>query len=163
VTQLRIRPAQASDCSTLTDISFQAKRHWKYPDEYMELWKEELTITAAYIANNTVFVGELEGEPVGFYSLAEMKDDLKVGTILIEKGVWLDHMFIYPKHIGKRIGTEFTAHMKSYLAGKKVDAVLIFVDPNAEGFYGKVGAKFRRDSDSSIPGRTIPVYELAIT
>lgn len=162
MTEIRIRPALASDCGTLTEVSFQAKRHWKYPDEYMELWKEELTITAAYIEKNRVFVGELEGEAVGFYSLVEINEDLKVGTILIEKGMWLDHMFIFPKHIGKKIGTEFTAHMKAYLAEKKVNVVLIFVDPNATGFYEKVGATFRRDSDSSIPGRTIPVYELTI-
>uniref|UniRef100_C6E5R5 GCN5-related N-acetyltransferase n=1 Tax=Geobacter sp. (strain M21) TaxID=443144 RepID=C6E5R5_GEOSM len=162
MTELKIRPALPSDCSRLTEISFQAKRHWKYPEEYLELWKEELTITAAYIVKNTVFVGELEGEAVGFYSLAEAKEDRKVGTIEIEKGTWLDHMFIFPQYIGKRIGTAFISHMKRYLAGKKVDEVLIFVDPNAKGFYEKVGAGFRRDSDSSIPGRKIPVYELSI-
>lgn len=162
MTELSIRPAQTSDCSTLTEISFQAKRHWKYPDEYMELWQYELTITPTYIEKNTVFVGELEGEVVGFYSLVEIKEELKVGTSLIEKGTWLDHMFIFPKHIGKRIGSEFTAHMRDYLAEKKVAVVHIFVDPNAKGFYEKIGAKFRRDSDSSIPRRKIPVYELAI-
>jgi GNAT superfamily N-acetyltransferase len=107
-------------------------------------------------------VGELGEKIVGFYSLIEIHQDLEIRTVLIEKGTWLDHMFILPEYIGKGIGTRFTTHMKAYLSEKKVDKVLIFVDPNAKGFYEKLGAKFRRESDSSIPGRKIPVYEIKI-
>jgi len=128
----------------------------------MERWKDELTITPAYIESNTVFVGELEDKIVGFYSLIEIQQDLEIRSVLIEKGTWLDHMFILPEYIGKGIGTTFTTHMKAYLSEKRVDKVLIFVDPNAKGFYERVGAKFRRESDSSIPGRKIPVYEMKI-
>ncbi len=162
MTKLKIRYAEATDSATLTDISFRAKGHWNYPAEYMELWKDELIITPAYIGSHTVFVGELEDKIVGFYSLVEIQQDMNIGTILIENGTWLDHMFIRPEYIGKGIGTKFTTHMKAYLAEKKVDKVLIFVDPNATGFYEKNGAKFRRESDSSIPGRKIPVYEIEI-
>jgi GNAT superfamily N-acetyltransferase len=140
----------------------EAARYWNYPDEYMERWKDELTITPEYIESNTVFVGDLEDNIVGFYSLIEIQQDLEIRSVLIEKGTWLDHMFILPEHIGKGIGTKFTIHMKAYLSEKKVDKVHIFFDPNAKGFYEKVGAKFRRESDSSIPGRKIPVYEMKI-
>jgi GNAT superfamily N-acetyltransferase len=162
MTELKIRHAKATDSATLTELSFRAKRHWNYPDEYMERWKNELTITPAYLESNTVFVGEFEDRIVGFYSLIENQQDLEIRTVLIEKGTWLDHMFILPEYMGKGIGTKFTIHMKAYLSGKKVDNVLIFVDPNATGFYEKLGAKFRRESDSSIPGRKIPVYEMII-
>lgn len=107
-------------------------------------------------------VGELGEKIVGFYSLIEIHQDLEIRMVLIEKGTWLDHMFILPEFKGKGIGTKFTTHMKAYLSEKKVDKVLIFVDPNAKGFYEKLGAKFRRESDSSIPGRKIPVYEMKI-
>jgi GNAT superfamily N-acetyltransferase len=162
MTELKIRHAKSTDSTTLTDVSFGAKRHWNYPGEYMERWTDELTITPAYIESNTVFVGELGEKIVGFYSLIEIQQDLEIRTVLIEKGTWLDHMFILPEYIGKGIGTKFTTHMKAYLSEKKVDKVLIFVDPNAKGFYEKLGAKFRRESDSSIPGRKIPVYEMEI-
>lgn len=69
-------------------------------------------------------------------------------------------MYILPENMGKGIGTKFTTHMKEYLSEKKVDKVLIFVDPKARGFYEKPGAKFLIDSNSSIPGRKIPVYEM---
>jgi len=162
MTELKIRHAKSPDCTILTDVSFGAKRYWNYPDEYMERWKAELTITPAYIESNTVFVGELEDKIVGFYSLIEIQQDLEIGSVLIEKGIWLDHMFILPEYMGKGIGTKFTTHMKAYLSEKRVDKVLIFVDPNAKGFYEKGGAKFRRESDSSIPGRKIPVYEMKV-
>ncbi|MEA5114938.1 MAG: GNAT family N-acetyltransferase [Geobacteraceae bacterium] len=160
--ELKIRHAKATDSTILTDISLRAKKYWNYPDEYMERWKDELTITPEYIENNTVFVGELEDKIVGFYSLIEIHHALEIRSILIEKGTWLDHMFILPRYMGKGIGTKFTTHMKAYLSEKRVDKVLIFVDPYAKGFYEKVGAKFRRESDSSIPGRKIPVYEIKI-
>jgi GNAT superfamily N-acetyltransferase len=162
MTELKIRHAKSPDCTTLTDVSFRAKKYWNYPDEYMERWKDELAITPAYIESNTVFVGELEDKIVGFYSLIEIQQDLEIGSVLIEKGIWLDHMFILPEYMGKGIGTKFTTHMKAYLSEKRVDKVLIFVDPNAKGFYEKGGAKFRRESDSSIPGRKIPVYEMKV-
>ncbi len=162
MTELKIRNAKATDSTTLTDVSFGAKMYWNYPDEYMERWKDELTVTPAYIESNTVFVGELEDKIIGFYSLIEIQQDLKIGTVIIEKGTWLDHMFVLPEYIGKGIGTKFITHMKEYLSEKKVDKVLVFVDPNAKGFYEKVGAKFRRESNSSIPGRKIPLYEMKI-
>jgi len=162
MTELKIRHAKATDSTTLTDVSFGAKRHWNYPDEYMMRWTDELSITSSYIESNTVFVGELGEKIVGFYSLIEIQQDLEIRTVLIEKGTWLDHMFIHPEYIGKRIGTKFITHMKAYLSEKKVNKVLIYVDPNAKGFYEKFGAKFRRESDSSIPGRKIPVYEMKI-
>lgn len=44
-----------------------------------------------------------------------------------------------------------------------VKDLMVFVDPFAEGFYKKLGAKFLFNSKSSIPGRLIPVYELNIS
>ena len=163
MTELKIRYAQATDSTILTDISFRAKGHWDYPAEYIDRWRDELTITPEYIKSNTVFVGELEEKIVGFYSLINIQQDLRIRTILIEKGTWLDHMFILPKYIRKGIGTEFITHMIAHLTEKKVDKVLIFVDPKATGFYEKSGAIFRRESDSSIPGRKIPVYEIELS
>jgi len=42
--KIHIRQAQDFDSELLTDISFAAKKHWKYPDNYYDLWRDELTI-----------------------------------------------------------------------------------------------------------------------
>jgi hypothetical protein len=53
-------------------------------------------------------------------------------------------------------------HAKSISKNRGVNNLLIFVDPNAKGFYDKVGADYLYDSKSSIPGRLIPVYDLKV-
>ena len=53
----------------------------------------------------------------------------------------------------------FIEEIKELIPKKyKQNELNIFVDPNAEGFYVKMGAKFVRTSKSSIPDRTIPIY-----
>ena len=53
--KIQIRKAQPVDSDLLTEISFDAKKHWNYPDNYYDLWRDELTITKEYIHQNIVF------------------------------------------------------------------------------------------------------------
>jgi hypothetical protein len=46
---LSVREASPSEGKILTDISFASKQYWNYPNEYFEIWKDELTISPAYI------------------------------------------------------------------------------------------------------------------
>jgi GNAT superfamily N-acetyltransferase len=159
---IRIRKALPGEADVLTKVSFSAKSYWGYPEVYFQIWKDELTVTPAYIEANIVHVAEIDEQVVGYYSVVENKQEMTVGTIMVEKGLWLDHMFILPKFMGMGIGTALVAHMRQYLTTLKIDRIVIFVDPYAKGFYEKMGAVFRRESDSSIKGRRIPVYEMKI-
>jgi GNAT superfamily N-acetyltransferase len=69
-------------------------------------------------------------------------------------------MFILPDFMGQGIGTMLVEHLRQSLKNQRITHFRIFVDPHARGFYEKMGAKFIRDSHSSIPGRKIPVYEM---
>jgi GNAT superfamily N-acetyltransferase len=157
-----IREAVVSDSEILTQISFAAKRHWNYPDQYFDSWKEELTITPAYIKNNRVYVAEANGRIVGYFSLVEIKNDFWAGKVFVSKGFWLEHIFILPEHIGKGIGTKLVAVLKLKCSEINIDKVKIFSDPNAKGFYDKLGACYLGESPSSIEGRTVSLYELDI-
>ena len=55
---ITIREAIIGEARLLTKIAFAAKRTWDYPEEYMIIWKDELTITDDYIDENIVFVAE---------------------------------------------------------------------------------------------------------
>ena len=146
----------------LTEVAFAAKRHWNYPEEYIALWKNELTISEAYIRNNVVYTVRDDEKTVGFYSLVENPDDFYAGEVLMTKGWWLEHMFIIPEYHRWGIGRQMVAHVKGYAAELKIAELRIFVDPFARGFYDHVGAVFLYDAKSSIPGRTIPVYALRV-
>ncbi len=123
-----IRAASYKDSDVLTAISFAAKRHWNYPDEYFDVWKDELTITPSYIQKHIVYVAERSGQAVGYFSLVEVKTDFRAGKILINKGTWLEHIFILPEYIGKGIGTQLIDFMKIKCKEMNIGTIHIFSD-----------------------------------
>ena len=44
------------DADALTEIAFAAKRHWRYPENWIRQWQEALTITPEYVIENPTFV-----------------------------------------------------------------------------------------------------------
>jgi maltose O-acetyltransferase len=156
----KIRKAYSEEANQLTEIAFAAKRTWNYPEHYFEIWTGELTITKGYIDQNIVFVYEKEEQVVGFYSIVSVIDDFWAGNVLVKKGYWLEHLFIIPSYQHKGIGRILTDHLVTYCLENQIDELRIFVDPNAVGFYEKIGAMFIEKSPSSIEGREIPVYSL---
>jgi GNAT superfamily N-acetyltransferase len=154
----KIRIALPGEADILTEIAFTAKRTWKYPESYFEIWKDELTITKEYVSNNIVFVGESDNQVVGFYSIVVVPNDFMAGNVLVKKGFWLEHLFVKPSFQNKGIGRMFMEHALSYCEENWIDGLKIFVDPNATGFYEKMGATFIENTSSSIEGREIPVY-----
>jgi len=159
---ITIIKANTKDHKALTNIAFIAKRHWKYPEEYMEKWKDELTITKNDILRNNIYVARVQDRILGFYSIAKNNEDFWAGEVFIQRGYWLEHIFILPEFHKKGIGSELIKHAIKKCKELKIKRLLVFVDPFARGFYEKVGAKHLYDSKSSIPGRMIPVFVLNI-
>ena len=158
-----IRPAAIDDSEALTKISFASKRYWNYPEEYLELWKDELTITTLYILNNILHVAEKDGQVIGYFSLVEVKSEFWSGKVLVNKGFWLDHLFILPQYIGQGIGSKLFKVLIDQCMAMQIDKVNIFVDPNAKGFYDKMMAQYLGEVPSSIEGRTVALYQLQIS
>ena len=160
--EISINKAHASDFETLTEISFSAKRHWNYPENYFDIWKDELTITEEYINKNIVYKALLLDTVLGFYSIVEIENDFLTNEIFVKKGFWLEHIFIRPEFHKIGIGRMMIDHAKMISKSKGISNLLIFVDPFAKGFYNKIGADYQYDTKSSIPGRLIPVYDLKV-
>ena len=146
----------------LTEIAFSGKKHWNYPNEYYETWKNELTITEEYLNNNIVkTIGE-DNTIKGFYSFCYNEFEKYIGEIFVEKGYWLDHMFLDQQYIGKGLGKLMFVDLINEIKNKKGRSFNIFVDPFSEGFYKKMGCSYLRESKSSIKGRNLPVYKYEI-
>lgn len=45
---IQIRHALPADADTLTRIAIAAKRHWDYPERWMEIWTPQLTFSPQY-------------------------------------------------------------------------------------------------------------------
>lgn len=144
---MRIREALVEEADSLTEIAHNAKRHWGYPEHWIQYWQDDLTISRDFVRANPVYVAEHEGKLLGFYALA----------IRDEKAA-LDHLWVMPEHIGSGIGKQLFLHAMQGAAGRNVTAVEISSDPNAAGFYRKMGAHQLGEDVSEIQGqpRTLP-------
>jgi N-acetylglutamate synthase-like GNAT family acetyltransferase len=144
---VNIRKATTADAPALTRIAHDAKRHWGYPEHWLEHWQDDLTISPDFVAANQVYVAESEGDLLGFYAL-----------IVKQEKAELDHLWVAPAHIGTGVGKELFIHAMQTAAGQSIDAVEILSDPNAAGFYRKMGAHQIGETTSEIDGtaRTLP-------
>lgn len=151
-----IRRALWTEHEILTDISFRAKRYWQYPEQYFQIWNNELTITPGYINSHETYVHEDFNDIQAFYSLVELPEEVVLSGVRIEAGVWLDHMFVVPEKIGFGIGRGLFRHCLQRFSTGNVDRLRILSDPHACGFYEKMGCVFIDDFPSNIPGRKTP-------
>lgn len=138
---MHIRRATSEEAATLTEISHAAKRYWGYPEHWIQHWSDDLTITAAYIVRNEVYVAVAAERILAFYAL-----------VLNGSKLELDHMWVRPEHIGSGIGKEMFAHAMRRAAALAA-TVEITADPNAEAFYQKMGAVRVGEITSELDGQ----------
>jgi ribosomal protein S18 acetylase RimI-like enzyme len=91
--QITLRKAKKSDAANLSTIANAAKKHWGYPNAWMELWAEGLIITPEFIQNNTVWVAQDSDEIVGFVAIC-------IQDVVAQ----LEHLWVIPEHMRKGIG-----------------------------------------------------------
>src|SRR5260370_12396351 len=98
---IQIRRAKPDEAATLTEIAHAAKRHWGYPENWIEHWKDDLTITPEFVSKHRVYAA-LDGEEiVGCCAL-----------VLSDSMAELEHMWIKPEHIGTGVGRALFLHLK---------------------------------------------------
>jgi GNAT superfamily N-acetyltransferase len=127
---LEIIPAQPEDAKAMTTLAMAAKRHWGYPENWMIKWQEMLTISPGCIAKNIVYKAVLDGELLGFYVLFNSEELLE-----------LKHLWVHPDVIGNGIGKQLMIHAIQEGAKTDHENLEILSDPNAEGFFIKMGAR----------------------
>ena len=159
---MQIRRAKLIEDEILTEISFKSKAYWNYPVHYYDIWRDELTIKREYISQNQVFVAEENAETLGYYSLVNLQEDIEVGGIPLEKGVWLEHMFILPQFLLQGIGSQMIDHLKNQLSASRISHIRVLADPHSKGFYLKMGFTYVKDYPSTIVGRTTPLLDLHV-
>lgn len=127
---IQIRRAQPDEAEVLTEIAHAAKRHWNYPEHWIEQWQFDLTITPEFIAENEVFVAIIDGDIGGCCAL-----------VLTAALAEIEHMWIRPEHMGSGIGRALFEYAKQRAEVRGACVLELSADPNAEGFYARMGAK----------------------
>jgi GNAT superfamily N-acetyltransferase len=154
--RMQIVRAKPQDADALTEIAHAAKRHWGYPERWIEGWRDTLTIRGEFIAANVAWCAMEDAQAVGFYLLTSESD-----------GLHLDHLWILPSAMGRGIGRALFEHAVEEARTLGHRLLQIEADPNAEGFYARMGARRVGETITVIEGqrRVLPllVYDLQKT
>lgn len=127
---MEIVRAKSEQAGALTEVAHAAKRHWGYPDKWIQRWRGVLTISREFISSNVGYCAMEDDRVVGFYLLTNKKGDLH-----------LDHLWIIPSAMGRGIGRALFQHAIEQARKLGQKTVIIEADPNAEGFYKRMGAR----------------------
>lgn len=146
-----IRRALPDEANTLTRIALDAKRHWGYPEHWIKHWEADLTISSDFIRDNEVYVSEHDGEVRGFYALCISGNKAE-----------LEHMWVTPGSIGTGVGKELFLDAMNRAATLEVREIEISSDPNAAGFYERMGASQIGETDAGIDGQVRKLPRLRI-
>jgi GNAT superfamily N-acetyltransferase len=148
---LVIRPAQPQEGKRLREIALAAKAHWGYDEDWVSGWAAQGDFTPEALAGKPVLVAEFGGHALGFASL------IPQGEVCVLDDLWID-----PDWIGRGIGTrlfEACAERARDLGATRMEWE---AEPNAVGFYEKLGGRYLRDSPPTELNRVIPVMGLEL-
>ena len=147
-----IRRATALDAPALTRIALAAKRHWGYPEEWLEAWTPILTVTPEAIAQHATWVVEVDGSPAGFVMLVNG-----------DSGWWIDHLWLLPEYHGHGVGRRLFETALAAAHHERPGPVWIEADPQAAAFYEHCGARQVGSNLAPVLGifRELPVLEIA--
>jgi GNAT superfamily N-acetyltransferase len=138
------------DAEALSRIALAAKRHWGYPDRWMELWTPQLTFDSTYFETNESWAAESNDRPVAFY------------TLLDRDGIaWLENLWVLPEWIGKGIGSSLFLHALELARLRGYGILRLEADPHAAGFYEKMGMHKIAERKYDLDGqpRILPIME----
>jgi GNAT superfamily N-acetyltransferase len=144
---MQIVRARPEDANALTEIAFAAKRHWGYPERWIQIWADVLTVTPEAVAGHPTFSAIEDDCPIGFYSLTtNPRPDLA-------------HCWVLPSAMGRGVGRALFEHAVEQARALGLAGFEIEADPNAEAFYAHMGAKRVGTSVTEIEGerRELPL------
>jgi GNAT superfamily N-acetyltransferase len=151
---VEIRRASPDEADALTRIAIAAKRHWGYPERWMERWGETLAIAPKFVRDSAVYAAVSGGEPFAFYALTQTGRKFE-----------LEHLWVSPDWIGSGVGRLLFEHAMNKAASRGAKRVEIEADPNAEGFYLRMGARRVGENVYEIEGhrRVLPLMVVELS
>jgi GNAT superfamily N-acetyltransferase len=140
-----IRPGRPDEGERLKEIAIAAKGFWGYEPAKVREWADRGDFTYERLAELTVFVAESDGRPIGWSSLVEPGER-----------AWHEDLWVEPAWIGRGVGSALFRHSAAHAERLGAGGLEWEAEPNALGFYEKLGARILRDSASEW-GRTLSV------
>ncbi|MDA3898249.1 MAG: GNAT family N-acetyltransferase [Desulfobacteraceae bacterium] len=143
--------ALPSEADVLQEIARKSKMYWGYDDEYMKKWKHDQLLTPSFISHNPVFALKDGEDIVGFFAF-----DLNFNPIDLK------HFWIDPKFTRAGVGKALFSHVFEFLVSIEFTEFQVTVEPNATGFYTKMGGKVIGEISRPELEQTYPVMLIQI-
>ena len=141
-----VREALLKEANELSNVALSSKATWNYSEEFILACKEDLTITEQYIKNNYVYILEENQEMIGFFSFQRTGEDC------------LDFLYLHPTYKGKGYGRILWESVVQKAGELNIKSFTIDSDPNAKGYYLKMGAKLIGETPSTVfKNRMLPL------
>ncbi|HXQ79823.1 MAG TPA: GNAT family N-acetyltransferase [Opitutaceae bacterium] len=147
---VRIERSRPEDAPELTRIAFGAKRHWGYPESWIQRWRDVLTVTPEFVRENPTYCAIKGGKMIGFCALRLGGDEATV-----------DHLWVLPAAAGEGVGASLYLRCEERAREAGASRLKVESDPHAEGFYQKMGAVAvgRRPAPMDCAERFLPLLE----
>lgn len=149
---IEFRRARRDEAMLLTALARAAKAGWGYPAALTEAWAATLTVTPSLIERDAFHAAVRGGEAIGFYAIVR------------KEGRWLlDHFWVSPHCQTQGVGRAMFAHALECGRSLGAGRIVIEADPNAAGFYARMGAREVGSIPAPIEGdaaRRLPVFEM---
>ena len=146
-----IREARDTDFGRLREIAVDSKAYWGYDRALVEDWAKGGGFEPDSLGKRLVFVAEEDGAPVGWASLVPRGE---VG--------WLEDLWVEPAWIGRGVGRRLFEHVKARARELGAARLEWEAEPNARGFYERMGGAYVRDSEVTEWGRVLDVFGLEL-
>jgi ribosomal protein S18 acetylase RimI-like enzyme len=150
---ISIRRIDPREASVLTRIALAAKAYWGYPERWMEIWKPVLTFSPEYFEINENWTAIIAETLIGFYTLEDRNGN-----------AWLENLWVLPEYIGKGVGQALFHHATERSRQRGYRILQLEADPNAVGFYEKMGMYKIGERRSEVDGqpRVLPIMEMRL-
>ncbi len=152
---IAIRRGRAADAPRLSEVAYAAKQHWGYPARWLEIWREQLTVSPGYVESHLLWVAEYGQRIVGFGAV----------IALAAEAYSLEHLWVDPGAMGQGVGRALLEHVIETLEAAGAQRLQIECDPHAEAFYRHMGAKRVGESVYELEGqpRRLPLLVIELT
>ena len=144
-----VRSADPAEGERLRDIAIAAKAHWGHDLDWVREWAARGDFSPRALRERTAFVAEADGRVVGWAAVSEHGES-----------AWLDDLWVDPGWMRRGIGARLFRHAAEHARRLGAARMEWEAEPNAVGFYERMGAHWVRDQPPNEWGRVVPVLQV---